>query len=260
MKSLKYPLLLASALLLSLSACGGGDLEDALGISDPKVRFIDAVPSAPRLTFYRNDDARNDATNVTYLHASNYAGVDTGSARWRVREAGTATDLDSVSVDPDRGERYTFLALAPSSGTPPTASLLSIRDPYGRSPLPMPQMTRLRVVNGSPNVPALDVYLTTTDIDLDRVSPTLRDMGYREARPRSGDDSLTMASDQYRLRLTEHGSRDVRFEADVNLPSQGDYLLVTVPAPEGGSALRVLVVRVNSDDQAESTIELRSSH
>ncbi len=258
MKPLKYASFLASALVLSLSACGGGDIEDMLDISAPQARFVHAVSSAPSLTLYRNDAPHNGASNLAYASASGYTDAGSGGSDWRVRASAgnSTTDLDKIHVDIERGDHYTFVALPTT--VPGGVSLLNIRDPHTVSPLPTPQFGRVRVVNGVPGGKSIDAYFTSSDTDLDDVSPNLRDAAYREARPRSGDDSLTLVSRNYRLRLTEAGTRNVLFDADVELPDRADRLFVAVPAPQGGGALRVIVARINSHEDSDPAQELSS--
>ena len=252
MKIRLYPFFLFLPVVF-MSACGGGDLDDIFNVSDPKIRFVHAAPAGPNVTLYRNDAAQPDATNVAYKSATAYRDVDTGSAQWRLRHAGNSSALDSISLDIERGDRYTLVALG---GTSP--ELLSIRDPYTVLPVPTFGTTRIRMVNGSSNAQHLDAYLTSSDTDLDDTSPTLRDVDYRTAKPRSGDDSLSLLSKTYRLRLTEAGTRNLVFDADIDLPHEGDWLLVTVPAAEGARSIRVLAVRINRHGDTESTLELNS--
>jgi hypothetical protein len=257
MKTTSRVCLLALAAASALSACGGGDIEDLLNVADPKVRFVHAAASAPNLTLSRNDEARAGATDVPYQTASGYADVSNGGADWRVRTANGAVELDKTSLDIHRGDRYTFLALP--TATAGGASLFSVRDPYSQPLVATPQVGRLRVVNGAPGGKAFDVYVTSSSADLDDVSATLRDTGYRESRPRSGEDSLTLVSKNYRLRLTETGTRNVLFDADLDMADRSDRLLVAVPSPAGDSRpLRVLVVGINSHEDAEPTKELTS--
>jgi len=248
----RYAFLLLPVVLIS--ACGGGDLDDILNVSDPKIRFVHAAPAGPNVTLYRNDTAQSDVTNVGYKSVSGYRDVDTGSAQWRLRHAGNSSELDSINLDARRGDRYTLVALAGTSKT----ELLSIRDPYTVLPVPTIENVRIRMVNGSSNAQHLDAYLTSSGTDLDDTSPTLRDVDYRTARPRSGEDSLSVLGKKYRLRLTEAGTRNVVFDADLDLPHQGDWLLVTVPASGGTSSIRVLAARINRHDDVESTLELTS--
>ncbi len=245
-------LTLASTLL----ACGGGDFWDLFNVSEAKVRFVHAAPSGPTLTLSRNDKAQDGATDVAYKGASNYRTVDHGTAQWRLRQTSNQAELASISVNTERGSRYAFIALQSSSagGT----DLISIRDPYTVSPTPTLDVVRIRFVHGVPAQSDLDVYWTSTSADLALASPVQRDLRYRSARPNSGDDSLEYSKNTYRLRLTEAGTRTVVFDADVELPSKGDWIFVAVPGSQGGRTIQVLASRINRNDEVESTLEFNS--
>lgn len=244
---------LTVVLPLALLACGGGDLFNR---SEPEVRFVHAAPTGPVLTLSRNDTAQVGATDVAYKGASNYREVDRGSATWRLRQSSNQAELASISVDTERGSKYAFVALQSSSsgGT----DLISIRDPYTVSVTPTLDTVRLRFVHGVPSQGDLDVYWTSTNTDLRATSPVQRDLRFRNARPSSGDDSMEYAKNTYRLRLTEAGTRTVVFDADIELPSKGDWIFVAVPGPQGGRTIQVLAARINRNDDVESTLEFNS--
>jgi len=123
MKTFHKLLLSAAVPLLGLAACGGSDTQDRLDVADPVVRFVHASPIAPNLTLYEGTTAQSDATNVPYKFASNYFDVDTGAADWSVKTATGAVTLGTVSIDPQRGTRYTIVAL-PSSSTDSSTYLI----------------------------------------------------------------------------------------------------------------------------------------
>ncbi len=98
-----------------LAACGGSDAQDRLDVADPVVRFVDASEAAPNLTLYRDTVAQADATNVSYKFASDYFDVATSFADWSVRNAVSGATVDSASIDPARGTKYTIVALPTSA-------------------------------------------------------------------------------------------------------------------------------------------------
>ena len=77
--------LLALALIPALlAACGGSDdsFDDRADIADPKVRLVHAVPGAPNVTLFRDDQTQGaQVTNMAYKGASNY--FDTGDGTHR---------------------------------------------------------------------------------------------------------------------------------------------------------------------------------
>jgi hypothetical protein len=253
-KIVRWGFVISWGCMLILSACGGGDLRDTLNLSEPQARFVHAAPSGPVLTLSRNDVPFQDAAGVSYRASTRLHKVDRGSAPWRLRQANNQAELARVEVDASRGNHYALVAIDAMSGT----DLMVVRDPYNVSPPPVPDVVRLRFVHGAPRVGDLDVYLTSSDADLRFTSPVLRDLNYRNAQPRSGENALEYFSRRYRLRLTEAGSRTVVFDADVDLPSKGDWILVAVPGSSGSRSLNVLVARINRNDDVDPTLELTS--
>jgi hypothetical protein len=228
-------LLLACAPMVFIAACGGGDdLEDRLDLADPVVRFVHASPLAPDVTLYRANVAHKDA-NGPYLTASNYEYTSTAAADWVIKTtSGNVQVGDTINVDPQRGNKYTFVAL------PTTASennLYVIRDPYNK-PLTS-ESTKLRVMNASFNSGTVDLYMTTgTDADISpsSVSPLIPAVAYKTAGPASGSDSIDIPGNNattnpsYQVRVYATGTKvNPLFSGRVTFGNNQDVLLVTVP-------------------------------
>ena len=252
MTSLTRPLrILALATLpaLMLAACGGGDdsLDDRLDLADPKVRLLHAVPFAPGVTLFRDDQGiSSDVTNVAYRGASNYFDVSTSTQRWDVRTATTpAVNVGSVSFDARRGNRYTLVAVASSSSLTEVAL---IDDPYNKSVAS--DNARVRVFNAAFNTAGLDAYLTPPATDINTVSPTFAAVTYKTAKPASGQDSVQLEGGAYRLRITAAGSKTVIFSTPVTLAKNADWLLTPVPGSLSPTDIRVLVVQTDSSQPA----------
>ena len=164
-------LLIAVAPFFLLAACGGSsddDLDDRLGLADPKVRLVHAVPLAPNVSLFRDDAAQGgDVTNMAYKGASNYFDVSKSTARWDVRTATTpALAVGTATFDADRGHKYTLLAV-PNAGS--LTEVVLINDPYNKDIVS--DNARVRMFNGSFNASSMDVYLTAPGVDLATVAP-----------------------------------------------------------------------------------------
>jgi Domain of unknown function (DUF4397) len=244
--------LLGATLCLGLvAACGGSDddsFDDRADIADPKVRFVHAVPGAPNVTLRRNDEVESDVTDFAYKDASQYYDVDTEDYTFELRTADGSTALDSVEFNADRGNRYTLVALPTDSGV----EMLVIRDPYNKSVTS--DDARLRVLNAAVNAPAFDVYVTRADDDLAVETADLADIGYKEAAPDSGADSIDVEGGEYRLRLTLPGDKTAFFDTTVTVPEDGDWLLIALPEDATANNVRLLLVR--ADDSDDATDEL----
>lgn len=254
---LSKTLVLVAMPALLLAACGGGgddSLDDRLDLADPKVRLLHAVPLAPSVTLYRNDQTiSTEVSNLPYRSASNYFDVSTSTERWDVRTATTpAATVGSVTFDARRGNRYTLVAV-PSSSSLTEVALID--DPYNKSVAS--DNARVRVFNASFNAGGLDVYLSpTTTTDIGNVAPTFAAVSFKTANPASGQDSVQLEGGAYRLRITPAGSKTVIFSTPVTLGKNADWLLTTVPGSTSSSDVRVLVVQTNTNQPA---VELTNS-
>jgi len=234
---LVHKLLLACLPLAALAACGGGDTEDRLDVADPAVRFVHAAPVAPNVTLFRATVAQPDATNVAYEFASNYFDVDTGVADWSVKTATGSATIGTVSIDPQRGSKYTIVAYASS---PSANTVALIVDPYNK-PLTS-DSTHLRLMNGSYNAANVDVYMNTpgTNIATAGVNPLIAATAFGAAGPVSGSDSADIPGGTYQLTITSAGTKTVLFTGQLSFASNQDILLLTVPDVAIPGAIKVL--------------------
>jgi hypothetical protein len=245
-----------AAVTASLAACGGGDTEDRLDLRDPVVRFLHAVPTGTNVTFYRDDLAQADATDVAYKTISRYYDVSNASATWDVRATAAPTlPLASEVVDPEQGNRYTFVAVQGS--TPVTVDMVVIDDPYNKSLTS--DRARVRTLHAAPAAAGVDVYLLQPAQDFATATPTLSGLTYKNALPASGEDSVEIAGGTYRLVLAAAGTKTVVFDApSVSIANNADWLLTAIPGPSGAAGdVRVLVAQGN-DDANGTTVELLS--
>jgi hypothetical protein len=251
-KSRLLGLLLVSSVAV-LGACGGGDsFDDRADIADPVVRFVHAAPGAPDVTLQRNGVNELYAVGVPYKSASQYQDVDTERYTFTLRAAtGGTTDLASTVVEAQRGKKHTLIALPTATGV----ELVSITDPYNKRI--NSDDSRVRVVNAAANVQPFDVYLTPVNVNIATATPVLSDITYKEAQPASGTDSIDVEDGTYRLMLTPTGSKTVIFNAAIDVPRNGDWLLVVLPDDLTlTNSVRVLLVR--SDNIADPTDEIVS--
>ena len=185
-------LLMACVPLAALTACGGGDTADRFDVADPAVRFVHAAPTAPAVTLYRASAAQPDATNVSYRFASNYFDVNLGVADWSVKSASGSTQIGSVSIDPQRGTKYTVVTLDTSAAT---SGAYLITDPYNK-PLTS-DSAHLRLMNAAYNAGSVDIYMNTPGTNIAGVNPLIPATAIRSSGPAPGQDSVAILGGTY---------------------------------------------------------------
>ncbi len=243
--------LLALALLPALlAACGGSDdsFDDRADIADPKVRLVHAIPGGPAVTLYRDNQTQGaDVTDMGYKGASNDFDTGRGTHTGDVRTTGTPPlTVGSQTFETHQGNKYTLIAV-PDAGSLTEVQLIA--DPYNKSL--SSDDARVRVFNAAFNTPSVDVYITAPAVNIANVAPTLPAVGFKQAAPASGADSIDLEGGEYTLRLTAPGSKTVLFNAPVTIPEDADWLLVPVPASVAPGDMHVLVVQ--SDMGAPAT-------
>lgn len=245
---LHHTLLLACVPLAALTACGGGDTEDRLDVADPVVRFVDTSANSPAVTLYRASTAQPDATNVGFGFASNYFDINMGADTWSVKTASGAAQVGSVSIDPQRGTRYTIVAFDASAVT--TGTYL-ITDPYNKSLTS--DSTRLRLMNGAYNAGSVDVYMNTPGTNIAGVNPLIAATATASSGPAPGQDSVDIPGGTYQLTITSAGTKTILFRGQVSFASNQDLLLLTVPMTVAPGSIRVLLKTEGTPGTTEVT-------
>ncbi|CAB3792376.1 DUF4397 domain-containing protein [Paraburkholderia fynbosensis] len=220
-----------------LSACGGGsdDVGKELGLTNPQIHFIHAIPSGPAVDFLVNGSAPSGQTNVSYKGVTNFTNINTGSTNVGYAATGTTTALASGNFpNVAKGHEYTVLAL-PGVAAP---DIGLIDDPFDKGLLS--NSARVRSFNASANASNLDLYLVQSSAtDITNVSPTMSGVAFKNAVPASGQDSIYVSGGQYVLIATAAGSKTPIFQSpSFTLSNNADWLVTSVPI---GGALSQLV-------------------
>jgi Domain of unknown function (DUF4397) len=218
----------AVAVASILSACGGGsdDVGKELGLTNPQIHFIHAIPSGPAVDFLVNGNAPSGQTNISYKGVTNFTNFGTGSTTVAYVATGTKTALASGTFpNVAKGHEYTVLAL-PGAAAP---DIGLIDDPFDKGLLS--NDARVRGFNASANAANLDLYLVqSSSTDITKVSPTMAGVSFKNAVPPSGQDSIYVSGGQYVLLATAAGSKTPIFQsAPVSLSNNADWLITSVP-------------------------------
>lgn len=211
-----------------LSACGGGsdDVGKELGLTNPEIHFIHAIPGGPAVDFLVNGAAPGGQTNINYKGVTNFTNIGTGETAVAYSATGTTTALASSSfADVAKGHEYTVLAL-PGLAAP---DIGLIDDPFDKGLLS--NSARVRGFNASANSTNLDLYLVqASNTDISSVSPTMAGVSFKNAVPASGQDSIYVSGGQYVLIATTAGSKTPIFQSTAfSLSNNADWLITSVP-------------------------------
>lgn len=209
-----------------VSACGGGsnDVGKELGLQNPLIHFVHAIPSGPAVDFLVNGGALQK--NISYKNVTNFANINTGQTSVAYAATGTTTALASGTFpDVAKGHEYTVIAVPGSSG----ADIGLIDDPFDKGLLS--NSARLRGFNASLNASNLDLYLVpANNTNITSASPTLAGVSFKNAVPASGQDSVYVSGGTYVLIATTAGSKTPIFQSSsFDLANNADWLVTSVP-------------------------------
>ena len=222
---------------LFLTACGGNDTADALNVTPPKARLVNALPAGPSLKLYRDSVQQTDAGAPAFAQASDYFDTVSTTSTWTVNDASAGTQIGSASLTASGSTRYTFFAF-PGTGT--VVNLLSYSDPYDVSL--SNNNARIRFANGAPNDGTFDVYVTAPGSDLNATAATLTNVAYETVVPASGENSSTLPIGTYQVRLTLAGTKTAFFTGTFTAGNNDDILMVTLPNSAAAGDVEVLDV------------------
>ncbi|CAB3747278.1 DUF4397 domain-containing protein [Paraburkholderia humisilvae] len=208
-----------------LVACGGGghDAGKELGLTNPEMHFVHAIPGGPTVDFLVNGAALQ--SNISYKQVTNFANVNTGQTVVGYATTGSTTLLASGTFsDVANGHEYTVIAVP--GLTAPDIGLID--DPFDKGLLS--NSARVRSFNASVNASNVDLYLVPQGTDVNTVGPTLAGVSFKNAVPASGQDSVYVNGGTYVLIATTAGSKTVIFQsAPFALANNADWLITTVP-------------------------------
>jgi hypothetical protein len=257
MKTIRTLVALAGAAAL-LSACGGGgnDVGKELGLQNPEIHFVHALPGGPNVDFLVNGGALQ--TNIGYKQVTNFANISTGNTTVAYANTGSTTPIASGNFpDVAKGHEYTVLALPAVSG----GDIGLIDDPFDKGLLS--NSARVRAFNATVNAPNLDIYIVAPGVDISSVSPTMAGVALKNAVPASGQDSLYLNGGTYVAIATVAGNKTPIFQsASFNLANNADWLITTVPIAGALSQLapgQIHLLVAQGGNTSQPAVELSNS-
>jgi len=222
---------LMTKLLVAGSACfiiGCDDDDDDNSVSYAKIRVTHASADAPLVDIALNSATVDGLSGVDYQRGSGLIQLE--SASYDVAVNAILADNSTLPVieanlnfAPDM--QYDIVAVDYAASIAPVV--------LSRADMPVGDMdVRLDVLHAHPDVPGVDIYLTT-ESEISDAEPAIADLQFAvdsDALP------VTVPAGSYRIRITLNGSKDVVFDSgDTDLAGGTDLLVTAVPNTNGGA-------------------------
>lgn len=161
--------------------------------------------------------------DLGYLESSGYRKIGAGDWRLRTNTAGTEVTLIDTDIFLKRDRDFTAIVI----GFSDSIDLLFLED--DNSP-PAEGEARVRVVQGAPSFPQeVDVYLTSSDVDIETVNPTLTGLQFKDV-----SDYLEVPQGEYRIRVTIVGTKEVLMDSGAFILDSGDIRTAVIVDNQGG--------------------------
>lgn len=226
MKAKSLSLAIISA--LALAGCPLTDDDDDNTKTTSKLRVTHASSDAPLVAINLNGETVEGLEMVDYQVASGLLTIDSGTYEVAVEALLTGEDTlevinENLDFAPDM--QYDVFALGQTANIAPV--VLSREDvaPEGGD-------VRLDVLHAHPDVPPVDIYLTTAE-EITDADPAVSGLGFAID---SDILPVTIDSGTYRIRVTVAGSKDVAFDSgELDLAGGSDLMITAVPNVDGGA-------------------------
>jgi Domain of unknown function (DUF4397) len=212
-------ILLSFCLISGLVSCGGSDDDQG------SIRVLHGSPDAPAVDLLIDDQIAADG--LTYTNATGYIDIDEGQRDIKVNLNGTSDTVINAGLDIEKDQDYTLIA------TNRAASLETIflqdNDDTESG------ISKVRVVHGAPSAPAVDVYVTSPNADLNASQPVLSGVPFKAA-----SDYLSVPAGDYQVRVTVAGTKTVAIDTGtLSLAPEENYTAVALDAQGGGAPFQV---------------------
>jgi hypothetical protein len=212
--------LLGVAALLAAAGCGGGG-------DQGKLRVMNASPNETGLDVLV--DGKSVATGIAYGNNSDYISVDSGSRHVQIEASGTTTILIDQNVSVASTGETTVLATNLAADI---SALVLIDD----ATAPATGDSSLRVVNASPTLGSVDVYVVAPGADLVASTPVIRNLAFNAAT-----DYQTLTAGSFEVVMTAPGTTIPLLDTGaLNLTSGQNRTVVSMDGVSGGFTATVL--------------------
>jgi hypothetical protein len=205
--------------LFVTAGCGGGN--------QTKLRFMNASPNIAGFDVIVDD--KTIASGIGYGNNSGYLPVSSGARHLQIETSGTTNILLDQTLNLDDASQTTYLATNVAS----SISAMVLNDSTVK---PSDGNATLRLVNASPSLGAVDVYVVTAGSDLASATPVVRSFGFQ-----GSTDYQTLAAGDYQVVMTVPGSTFPLVDTGtVNLTAGQNRTVVALNGISGGFTATVL--------------------
>jgi Domain of unknown function (DUF4397) len=212
--------LLVLVFVFGLSGCGNGN--------KTQLRAMNGTPEESQIDV--SLDSQTLASGVAYGTDSDYGSVSSGSRHLQIYPAGVATAYIDKTITLNSGGKYTVVSANVLSSA--TALLLSDEETK-----PSSATAELRIVNASPSLGTVDVYIVSPGTDLSTVSPTISGFAFEAV---STYRSLT-AKTAYEIYVTAANEKTAEIDSGPVTYSGGEArTMIALDGAAGGYTLATL--------------------
>lgn len=204
--------------LLLLTGCGNGNVQ---------LRFVNTSPGESSVDF--SLDGSIAASAIAYGTGSSYQSTVPGSRHLQVYPSGTTNVIIDQTINLSSGTEYSLIAINFSSQI--STTLLS-----DDNSTPTSGNMKLRIVNASPGLGAVDVYVVSPGTDLNTATPSVRSLAFE-----SSSGYLVESAGSWQIIFTSPGQKTALLNTGtLTFTSSQIRTLVTLNATVGGYTTTLL--------------------
>lgn len=226
---MKRSQLLGSTLVLLILFAGAGCKSASTIAANAQFRSMNASVEQPSLNVLLTTSTQ--ASDLAYPTASAYSAEAPGGYTLHVEPAGTTTTLINQPLVFQSATFYTFIA-APTAFASPNLTPIILTD--DNTPPNGGQM-KLRIVNASPDINNLDVYIGSPGNGVQNATPAVSNLAFQSA---SAYQSL--APGNYELYFTPTGQKRILIDSGTISFSAGQIRTIVALDTTGGFGFSTL--------------------
>lgn len=192
-----------------------------------RLRALFASPNAGNLDVLL--DEKPVAANIPYRTATTYVTLPAGAHTVRFNAAGTGNTVLNANVSLAANTDTTLAVVGDAGNVAP----VSLTDDNSA---PASGAARVRVLQASPAMGAVDVYITAKDADILAASPAVNGVAYRAA-----SNYVQLPAGTYEIRVTPAGTKNIAIDALMTMTAGQVVTIGSVGDPSVGQPLEAIV-------------------